>query len=100
MTVKSQAGDPRYLSIINECEDRRAKILGTYAPERHGHIDYTQLTDEQIERIRNGEDETVVLATSSPQSGGRTPPSPGGETVHLPRDGEGVGGWLRAHLPS
>ena len=62
--LKEQTGDPRYLQIVNECEDRRAKILGTYAAQRHSHIDYTKLTDEQLERIRQGEDPEVVLATS------------------------------------
>lgn len=32
--VQGQTGDPRYLTIINQCIERRCKILGLDAPEK------------------------------------------------------------------
>jgi AraC-like DNA-binding protein len=34
-TVKGQAGDPRFLQGVQWCIDRRCKILGIDAPEKH-----------------------------------------------------------------
>jgi hypothetical protein len=36
-TRKGQAGDPRFLSGIQWCIERRCKILGIDAPEKHKH---------------------------------------------------------------
>lgn len=40
-TQKGQAGDPRYLVVIDKCIDRRCKLLGLYAPERLALTDPT-----------------------------------------------------------
>jgi len=34
-TAKGQAGDPRFLSGVERCIERRCKILGIDAPEKH-----------------------------------------------------------------
>ncbi len=36
-TTTVQCGDPRYLSVIDNCVDRRCKILGLYAPAAQQH---------------------------------------------------------------
>lgn len=36
-TVKGQAGDPRFLERVGWCVERRCKILGLDAPEKHEH---------------------------------------------------------------
>jgi len=36
-TAKGQAGDPRFLSGVQWCLERRCKILGLDAPEKHEH---------------------------------------------------------------
>lgn len=38
-TVKGQCGDPRYLSQIQDCIDKRSKLLGLYAPTKHAETD-------------------------------------------------------------
>ncbi len=40
-TVKGQAGDPRFLAIIDKCIERRCKILGLEAPQRLALTDPT-----------------------------------------------------------
>jgi len=49
---KVQCGDPRYLQVIDDCIDRRAKLLGLYAPTQHAHtgaggtpLEFTVLID-------------------------------------------------------
>jgi hypothetical protein len=65
-TVKGQAGDPRFLQGVQWCIDRRCKILGVDAAQRASmlNIDVSKLTDEQLERIADGEEPMHVLATS------------------------------------
>jgi hypothetical protein len=72
-TVKGQAGDPRFLQGVQWCIDRRCKILGVDAAQRANmlNIDVSKLTDEQLERIADGEEPMHVLATSG-QGGART----------------------------
>ena len=72
-TVKGQAGDPRFLQGVERCIDRRCKILGVDAAQRGSllNIDVSKLTDEQLERIANGEEPMHVLATTG-QGGART----------------------------
>jgi hypothetical protein len=74
--TKGQAGDPRFLAIIQECGKRRCEILGLDAPKKleHGGIDGgpipIQLNDEQlIERARailNGQPAPGTPGTPSP----------------------------------
>jgi len=40
-TAKGQAGDPRFLSGVQWCIERRCKILGIDAPEQHEHGEMT-----------------------------------------------------------
>lgn len=35
--TKTSAGDPRFLSEVQGCIDKRAKLMGLYAPEKHDH---------------------------------------------------------------
>lgn len=37
-TVKTQCGDPRYLSIILDCIEKRSKLLFLYAPKNYRHL--------------------------------------------------------------
>jgi len=59
-------GDPRFLSGVRWCIDRRIKLLGLDAPERaqNLNLDMSALSLEQLERIANGEDPWHVLATT------------------------------------
>ena len=65
---EGQVGDPRFLSVIEWCIERRAKLLGLDAPTKQQsenlNIDMGQLTDDQLQRIANGEDPIHVLATT------------------------------------
>lgn len=36
-TTEDRCGDPRYLQIVNDCMEKRAKLLGLYKPEKHEH---------------------------------------------------------------
>lgn len=57
--------------------DRRDKYLGISkpVPRENLNIDVTQLSTEQLERIANGEDPVIVLATSGNSGAGTPPPS-------------------------
>lgn len=52
-TAIGQAGDPRFLSGIQWCIERRCKILGIDAPEKKEHkiTDVKGLTDAQLHAI-------------------------------------------------
>lgn len=63
------AGDPDYLAGIQWCIEMRCKILGIYQPGRAanplGMIDYSKLSDAQLERIAAGEDPLKVLISGN-----------------------------------
>ena len=67
-TRKGQAGDPRFLQGVQWCIERRCKILGIEAAikqqRQNLNIDMSQLSDEQLERIADGEDPVAVLAST------------------------------------
>lgn len=72
---KGQAGDPRFLNGVQWCIEQRCKIVGVYAASKaqNLNIDLSQLTDEQLQRIANGEDILAVLATSGTGGTGEAP---------------------------
>jgi len=61
---KGQAGDPRFLQGVQWCIERRCRILGVDAPEKHEHsgphgkpIEYrnvTELSDDELAAIAAG----------------------------------------------
>jgi len=54
-TFKGQAGDPRFLQGIQWCIDRRCKILGVDAPQRHevkGSIETKDTSSDRAEILR------------------------------------------------
>ena len=67
-------GDPKYLDTVKWCIDRRIKLLGLDAPVRKEvtgkdggpiettSLDLSTLTDDQLQRLANGEDLAVVAA--------------------------------------
>lgn len=61
-----QAGNPAFLQGVMSCIDRRCKILGLDAPTRIDfRIEWDALTDEQLERIRDGGDPRRVLSIAA-----------------------------------
>lgn len=36
-TEEGQSGDPRFLTVLNQLDEREAKLLGLDAPEKHQH---------------------------------------------------------------
>ena len=65
-------GNPDFLTGIQWCIEMRCKILGIYQPGRAANpmafIDYSRLTDGQLERIAAGEDPLRVLISGSSNS--------------------------------
>jgi hypothetical protein len=64
-TVKriNQYGDPRFLTIVLDCSDRRCKLFGLYSPTVDLNFtadDLMQCTDEQLQRIANGDFASVI----------------------------------------
>jgi hypothetical protein len=54
-------GDPRFLQVTIDCQNRRAKLLGLDAPDRHEHVakvdvqsksDLSGYTDEELAQFR------------------------------------------------
>lgn len=68
-------GNPDFLTGIQWCIEMRCKILGIYQPGRAANplafIDYSHLSDAQLERIANGEDPLKVLISGN--SSGNAP---------------------------
>jgi hypothetical protein len=63
---EASCGDPRYLSIVQSCWERRAKLLGLDAATRVS-VDLATLSQDQLVRISQGEPVERVL---------NTPPTP------------------------
>jgi len=66
-TAKGQAGDPRFLQGVQWCIERRCKLFGIDAAQRHeltgalGNIDLAALSVAQLERLSAGDDPLKVL---------------------------------------
>jgi len=66
-TSKDRLGDPRFLQGVQWCIDRRCKLLGIDAAQRHeltgalGNIDLAALSVAQLERLSAGDDPLKVL---------------------------------------
>lgn len=58
---EGQVGDPRFLSEILKCVERRCSLLGLDAPKRY-KIDWENLNDDQLARLAAGDDPLVVFA--------------------------------------
>ena len=58
---EGQAGNMAYLTGVLTCIERRCKILGLDAPTRFV-VKWEDLTDEQIDRLANGEPPEKVLS--------------------------------------
>ncbi len=71
-TTKGQAGDPRFLSGVQWCIERRCKLLGIDAPLKGilGNFDMTALSLEQLERLAAGDDPLKVLLMSAGENKG------------------------------
>jgi hypothetical protein len=76
--TKGQAGDPRFLAIIQECCKRRCQILGLDAPKQQEHQGAgggpirLQLSDEELtERVRY-----QIARRDAIQNGTAPPPRP------------------------
>ena len=65
LTLEGRLGDPRYLAIIDKCIDRRAKLLGLYAPERLAVSGSDGQEDDHIGTART----TLYSKLISPTSG-------------------------------
>lgn len=68
--------DPMAISLVMQIMDKRATLLNYKAlmtvPTTNLNIDLDSLTDAQLQRIANGEDPIIVIATSG-TSGSQTP---------------------------
>ena len=51
---RTEAGDPRYLSVIAECIEKRMKILGLNAPIKFTSFDYNNAPIPVLRRIASG----------------------------------------------
>lgn len=67
--VSLGTGNPRFLQGVQWCIDRRCKLLGLDAPTKNeltgrdgGPIVLTELTDEQLKRLADGEEIVDILA--------------------------------------
>ena len=62
----AKKGDTFSINAVFGVLDRRGRLLNYagLAPQQNLNIDVTQLTDDQLERIANGEDPISVLARS------------------------------------
>ncbi len=73
--LRRETADPKVqLEVLKD----EAKLLGLYPPVQAtlATVDLTRLTDEQLERIANGEDPRIVLA--APSAGGAGEEAPAG----------------------
>jgi hypothetical protein len=69
LVKEEQVGDPRFLQGIEQCINRRCQLLGLDAPKRlsispqniHDKIPWGNLTREQLERLKNGEEPDKVV---------------------------------------
>lgn len=63
MVKEQRDGNPAFLAGVMSCIDRRCKLLGLDAPikTQNFDIDLSKLTNEQLERIANGEDPIRVV---------------------------------------
>ncbi len=66
MLAKAEEGDCRAAECVLRIMERRARLDGLDAPSSTMafNIDVTQLTDEQLERIANGEHPLLVVRTA------------------------------------
>jgi 2',3'-cyclic-nucleotide 2'-phosphodiesterase (5'-nucleotidase family) len=66
--LKAQTGDSSYLKLIKDASIEKAKLYGAVAPKKHEvlgkNIDLGKLSDEQLQRIANGEDPVMVLSNA------------------------------------
>lgn len=62
--VEGQAGDPRFLTGVQWCINKRAEIIGLDAGTKNLNIDLSTLSDNQLERLANGEDLFHVLTNA------------------------------------
>lgn len=64
-TSKGQAGDPRFLTGVMTCIDRRCKILGIDAPKQLRQqtitVDMNEWTEEEIRHVADGGDPYEIL---------------------------------------
>ena len=58
---EGQVGDPRFLDGVLRCIERRCALLGLDAPQRYV-VNWDQLSDDQLERLAQGEAPQHVLA--------------------------------------
>jgi hypothetical protein len=77
--MRARAGDEAAIDRVLRIMERRARYLGLDAPTRMSFdVDVSQLDDDQLRRIANGEDPTAVLAGARKGRAG-TATAPGGE---------------------
>lgn len=69
--TKVEAGDPINIGLMLKIQERRAKYKGLDAPvkQHNFNFDFSQMTDEQLQRISVGEDPASVLASTTQSSG-------------------------------
>jgi hypothetical protein len=72
--TKYQRGDTSYLQVVLAVETDRRKILGLDQPQKrlNFHVDLSQLSDDQLDRLANGEPLDAVLALASESGTGTT----------------------------
>lgn len=60
-----KSGNPQFLRGIQWCINKRCELLGLDAPDRTMtmEVDFNELTDEQLERIIEGEPPAEVIGT-------------------------------------
>ena len=86
---EGQAGDPRFLQGVQWCIEQRCKILGLNAPTKTQNleIDYSELSDDELDRIIAGEDPAIVCADSRKRRAREA-----AARRDMPASGEGAGG--------
>ena len=50
--VEERNGDPRFLDVVMKCIERRCKLMGLDAPDKHEHTGKVILEDKSLEEIR------------------------------------------------
>ena len=70
MLKKAKSGDAKAVMSVIRIMDRRAKLMGLDAPETTQNIDLSALTEEQLQRLVNGEPLLNVLGNASASRAG------------------------------
>lgn len=66
-TVKGQSGDPRFLERVAWCIDRRCKILGVDAAEKHDHtITVEDRRNRLLDLLRSHRERTATEGSGTP----------------------------------